>query len=401
MRFNQIISKLQNFNTFIIRPPKCWKRPKKSDVLIYDVSGSELLMQYLSLYSMEFLHIRFESVNVLCLIRAVFSISFWRGQPIQAYTDAYIRFVSPKVIITFIDNDPVFYTISSRFGFAKTVFVQNGTRSEIGDVFGHLEKNPKYHVDYMLVHGEAIGKQYQKFISGITIPTGSLKNNHIKILSDQCIGTVLFISQFRDKPENNAPFMMRSDGVPIDWSWFYAAEVKVLDFLGRWCLKNNKLLKVCARKKGMGGAENQFFSECLKNYNWEYIPQSESYNSYQLIDKSELVVFLDSTLGYESLARGKKTACFACRATYLNIDDTKFGWPAMLPDNGPFWTNDSDENEFQRVMDYLNAVSPKEWEQTRHRYAFSLMELNPGNTKFISLFKDLLGESLEENAAKM
>ena len=72
-------------------------------------------------------------------------------------------------------------------------------------------------------------------------------------------------------------------------------------------------------------------------------------------NKNQLfVVSIDSTLGYEAFGRGNKTAIFGCRDDFLNTSDLKFGWPADLPNNGPFWTNDQDEMQFQRVMDYLN-----------------------------------------------
>jgi surface carbohydrate biosynthesis protein len=393
MKFDRLKSRLKNFYALFLAPPKKWKLPKKSEILIYDACGAEALTSYLTGYTTEVIPLRGESVNIPCLMRAILKLSFWQGKPKQAYGDAFMHAVSPKVVITFIDNNPAFYTISNRFPDIKTIFLQNGTRVEVGDVFGFLDKSESYHVDYMLVHGSAIGKHYQKYVSGQAIACGSLKNNHIKKSVEIVAETILFISQYCDKPESGTPFLIAPDGASVFWDQFYMAEVRVLNFLNKWCAENNKQLLVCARGLKKDGPEKDFYEEHLKDCEWKYIPKSDVYGSYNLVDAAEIVVFIDSTLGYESIGRGKKTACFSCRGTSLNTIDTKFGWPLGLPENGPFWTNDADDREFRRVMNYLNTVGAEAWEKTRQLYTEELMEYNAGNTRFIALLEQLLPKS--------
>lgn len=355
--------------------------------------GSKYLSTYLTEYSVEIIPLRGEFVNIPCLLRAIVGLSFWKGKPIQAYADAFIRFAEPSILITFIDNNVNFYTISHRFPSIKTIFFQNGTRSEVGDVFESLPTSNKYHVDYMLVHGSAIGKYYQKFISGLTIEVGSLKSNEIMKSVDVVPQSILFISQYFDKPENNEPFITNPDKPPIYWDQFFSAEMHVLKFLDTWCVKNDKQLWICGRGFNEKGQEKNFYSEHLKKCSWEYFPRTDLYNSYRLVNSAEIVVFIDSTLGYESIGRGKKTASFSCRGSSLNNEATKFGWPANLPDSGPFWTSDADDREFQRVMDYLDTASADEWEKTRQFYASELMEYNAKNTRFVALLDQLLSKS--------
>jgi surface carbohydrate biosynthesis protein len=400
MRFDRFKSKLKNFYAIFIAPPKLWKLPKKSEILIYDACGAEALMPYLSGYGVEIIPLRRESVNVPCLLRAILKLSFWRGNPIQAYADTFIQAVSPKVVITFIDNNPAFYAISNRFPEIKTIFFQNGTRIELGDVFGFLDKSESHLVDYMLVHGSAIGKHYQKFISGQAIACGSLKSNHVRKSVEIVAGTILFISQYCDKPKGGAPFLTAPDGTLIFWDQFFMAEVQVLNFLNKWCAENNKALQICGRGIDKEGSEKYFYDSHLKGCEWKYISKSEICSSYSLVDSAEIVVFIDSTLGYESIGRGKKTACFSCRGTSLNTKDTKFGWPLDLPENGPFWTNDADDREFRRVMDYLVTISAKEWEKVRQFYASELMEYDAKNTRFVTLLDQLLSKSENLNHAQ-
>ena len=125
-------SRLKQLYVSLIAPPWCWKIPEKSEILIYDAAGSADLAYFLSGHSVAIFPKRGEAVYIFILVRAAFRLAFWQGAPLQSYLDYFIRAVDPKVIITFIDNDKNFYSISNRFPDIKTIFVQNGLRSEIG-----------------------------------------------------------------------------------------------------------------------------------------------------------------------------------------------------------------------------------------------------------------------------
>lgn len=361
--------------------------PNQLEILIYDSFGADVLEEYLRSYKVGILSVRGETINIPCLLLAVLKFEFWKGQPVNAYTEVYIRTVSPKVIITYIDNNAVFYAISNRFPEIKTILIQNGLRD---DWLGVFSKNVKFHVDYMLVFGTAIAKYYREHISGNVKAIGSFKNNKIIKSGNSFDGTVLFISQYRDNANNNAPFFVSTNGISICFDQFYSCELQVLKFLGKWCNHNKRHLQICGASLDETGSEEDFYRDILIGFNWEYISRTDSYSSYGLVDSAEIVVCIDSTLGYESIVRGNKTACFSSRGYDLDKVDRKFGWPANLPENGPFWTNDRDDEQFQRVMDYLSKVSAPDWEQTRKRYSSQIMNFDSGNTCFVSLLQQLL-----------
>lgn len=377
-----------------------WKSPKKSDILIYDACGAGNLAQYATGYSSEILPVRGECINLRCLLGAVLHRSFWTGSPVHAYTDAYLRVVSPKVVLTFIDNNPDFYSISKRFPDIKTVFVQNGTRGEVGDIFGRLVQSDRYHVDYMLVHGGAIGRQYRNYVSGEVWAIGSISNNEVPRCIDDPGRGILFISQYQDRPPGNLPLWIEPDGVPISWEQFFYSDHLVLQFLGKWCAENNKTLRICARGAELNCPEHDFFSEALADFEWEYVPRIDSGSSYKEVDSAEIVVFVDSTLGYESIGRGKKTAGFSCRILKGERTSYDFGWPAGLPDKGLFWTNYADENDFRRVMDYLSTASDEEWRRAREQHASDVMGYDAGNTRFRALLARLTNCAPRSNVMK-
>ena len=68
----------------------------------------------------------------------------------------------------------------------------------------------------------------------------------------------------------------------------------------------------------------------------------------------------------------------------------RFGWPAQLPANGPFWTNEINEDVFINVLDYVDKLSPKEWDLVSNKFKPIVMEFDPGNSKLTKLLDELL-----------
>jgi surface carbohydrate biosynthesis protein len=390
MGLRQLSLKLKSFYLIFIASPKKWRFPSKTDILIYDACGSENFVPYFGNYSHTTLCLRGESINIPCFFYSMASVDFWKRNPLAAYISTYIKKVSPTIIITFIDNNNSFYKLSKQFPECKTIFVQNGSRSEAGDIFSNLSKSALYHVDYMLVHSRSIGKHYSKYISGQYISFGSLKNNAVKKINGVGGNTVLFISHTSGAIKGDMPLYIHPNGMPIYHNQYFFAEAMVLKFLDSWCVKNNKQLKICGRSDGLDGKEKAFYANLINESKWELIPKLNNFSSYKLIDLADIVVTIDSTLGYESIGRGKKTAAFSCRASSILSQAANFGWPLDLPNNGPFWTNDHDVEQFQRIMDYLSKVSDVEWKRTLKRYSLDLMDFNPDNKLLVNLLNQLL-----------
>jgi len=394
MKISQLKVKLRLFYTIFISAPKDWQFPKKAEILIFDATNINALMPYLKNYNFTVMPLRGEIINIPCLLYSFLEFSFWNGDPLDAYISAYIKKARPRVIITIIDNYKRFYSISKRFSNLKTISIQNGLRGKSGDIFDGLIKSDNYHVDYMLVANKAIGKHYLKYLTGKAIPIGMLNNNAVYKSTPVKSDDILFISQWYKKPKNNEPLYIERDGTLISWEVFFAIEIKVIKLLVDWCIKNNKKLKVCGREKEKNGHEQNFYNNYLKQTmcDWEYIPRKDYYSSYNLIDKSQIIVSIDSTLGYESLARGKRTAFFSCRGGYLNTTSYRFGWPLKLSNKGPIWVSNQDELGFQlpKILNYLNAISDDDWTKLCQNYKNLVMEFDQGNTRFVKLLDQLL-----------
>ena len=392
-----IIKKIKLIFQLFVGAPKQWARPKPSEILVYDLTGFDVLSPYLSKFNVALLPTEGEFVNLSCLFRAALTARFWKGSLFSTYVQMYIAAVSPKVILTFIDNSFAFYRISRQFPGSKTIFIQNGTRAKYKDVFDQLASLPEPdHVDYMCVHNHSVGKEYLKYLTGELVLLGSLKNNAFNAVTRTESSDVVFISQWRPDRNKQEPLYRFEDGTEVSWHDFFSIEKQVVSFLDTWCSLNGRSLKICGGTNDVEGPERQFYLDSLKRSDWSFIPKQDSLSSYRLIASAGIVVSIDSTLGYEALARGLKTACFSCRLTKGHKLRYKFGWPANLPENGPFWTNERDEKQFGRVMDYLVNTPQAVFQQTLNDYADELMVFDPGNTRLVELLDHLLAKPSEQ-----
>ena len=347
------MSKILKLIKIILRAKIIWKKPKRKNILIYDYEGSNKLTQYFKPESFHILHVRKEELNFSILMKKFFLLLIKKD--FNIYIDQYINEVRPKLIITFIDNDYNFYSLKSRHPSIETFMIQNGTRSYYGDIFEKLDKLDrknldKFKLDTFLAFGKNIGEHFKHYISiKKVISIGSILNNSIKINSAKTVkDRILFISQYVD-PQMYDP----------------GCEKKIILFLNSYCIKKNKKFNILLRSKKdeleYRLKEINFYKKVLQN-KVNFLERDISMNSYNICDSSELVVGVDSTLCYESLARKQKTAIFSIRGNATGVMGYNFCWPGNFSDVGPFWCNIYDEKIFTNILDNLIEMSEADWQ---------------------------------------
>jgi surface carbohydrate biosynthesis protein len=370
----------------------CWKKPKQSAVLIFDASGQERLMPYLEGWRPETLYVGLERINLFALFLSLFRI----GEFSTAYFDCFIELVRPRLIVTFIDNNPNFYTLSSRHPYAKTMFVQNAIRSYYVDVFEVLDKSGaarnKLKVDYMMTLGHRVGEEYAKYIEGKIIPIGSLRNNIVPIKPGKTSGTIAFNSQFR----NTAGFLVNNRFCTFE-EFFEKTDRIVLSCLKKYAERHGKqLIIVTCSPRGSDNIleKEKAYYKSLLGDGCSFSEWTWHGSSYEAADKSEVYVSIDSSMGYESAVRGNKTAIFSIRGGLLGISGATFSWPATYPDEGPFWTNLPDPEAFERILDHLFAIDQSQWrEELRMQNFDDIIAYDPGNGILKSVLQKELGST--------
>lgn len=290
----------------LVNSKKVWSIPRKSDVIIFDYEGYQLINRYLSAYRVDVLHVRGELINIYCLIHSIFRIEFWKGRFYDAYIYSYIRSTEPIMCITFIDNNTNFYRLGQYFNKMKTMLIQNGWRDNWLLSYSDSEA---FNVNYMFVFNKWIGNYYSNKINGEIIVSGSLRNNNNKITKKLIKNSIIYISTFIEN--NGSAKTLNINGEELPYEDFIKAEIILLNYLKEWCKTNGKCLKVAGCILGGSDQEREFYAQFLDDKQSNYIARKTIYSSYDLVDSAEIVVTIDSTLGYESFARGIKTGFFS------------------------------------------------------------------------------------------
>lgn len=388
MKYLQFIKKL------IFQTRWQFFKPKEKDVLIYD-HGSEYLFQLIDsskcfIYDVQFDPVHKGSINFYIIIVNFIKNGLKNFK--ENYKKTYFHYIKPKFIITFRHYNPSFYKIKNIFKNATTIFIQWGKAQRFFFDFDE-DKGIKNQVDYMFTFGESVSEQYSKKIIGKCISVGSIINNNLKLPKDFEKNTLIFISQFKGSHR----ILPKS-------------EEMILKILKKYCQEKKLKFYINTRALNSDKKAEDIFSKILGEKDWHYFPRKyrgieSDIESYGRVMKSEFVVFLDSTLGYEALSRGKKVVALPLGANIpdwcnkYNVHSYKpfvghqpppFGYPLELPDTGPFWTNVYDEKIIIKILNYITNVSDENWNLDCKKYQIEkIIKFDSGNKSLLGLFKEL------------
>ena len=364
---------------------KIYKLPKKSDILIFDNTGAEILKTLIPKNtSIEILFTRNERINILIFLKSIWKV----GNLKENYIFEFISQVEPKIIITYIDNNLFYYSIKKHFPKIKFISIQNGKRDNV--FFDKLQKNfETAEVDYLFCFGEYIKKIYEKNIKSKIITIGSIKNNQIIRRNFNKKG-ILFISEYTTS-KKKVNFKLKKNLAVSANDFWNEPQKKIINFLIKYCQKKNIYLKVLARP-GNNPSEIMFFDKLKKKYKSDFklvFPKTIA-ESYLECDKSEIVITIDSTLGYESAVRGNKTAFFSIRSRLFNCEERHFSWPKKNFKKEIFWTDKINDNNFKLILDKLSKINIQSYKKLLLKTNFNkIMFYNKKNTKITKIIGNL------------
>ena len=283
-----------------------------------------------------------------------------------------------------IDNHEFFLRIKSFLPSVVTCFVQNARRGSVNDIFEVITRDPSYHVDSMFVYNEPVASLYSSFVSGSSTVIGSFKNNIYTTPSDNHASSgLLFVSQWRPR----AGFRARSStSKAISHDTFYAPDVRLFRHLLEYCEQRKislTVLPVSLASSERLDEELDFFRSYSESRPYSVSISTTRGDTYDVLSRYSLTVTLTSTLGLESFARGNKVYFVNCRASYLESDSWRFGWPASFADSGLFWNNTLDTQRLADDLDALLALSSSSWSKVCQKYSSKLMTYDQDNTLFV------------------
>ena len=106
-----------------------FKYPKKTNLLIFDTHKINFLLNYFKKIEYLTMSVRYEEINFLILLKTILTYRF-DLRFMQNYILNFIKFVNPKIIVSFIDNNMFFYQLKNYFPNLKTVVIQNGLSAQ-------------------------------------------------------------------------------------------------------------------------------------------------------------------------------------------------------------------------------------------------------------------------------
>jgi surface carbohydrate biosynthesis protein len=370
--------------------------PKQIDIVQIHNDGIEILAQYVNRSSISVVDP--SKLNFWILLKCVLLAKF----QMQGYAVEVIKSQRPRVVITFIDNDTNFFLLKQLVPSPRYIAVQNGLRHNYayayGDGFVDRLRNAggknRLSADVICTFGKSSSALFEDNIRASTLVVGSLKNNLVQVSApDDLEYDIVFMSQHAPFDLTNREEAIYLNQSSVSLHEFYEIESAVANFLAQYC-KEHSLRFAVSGKRGVEDVfEHRFFAESIGELPYTFLPRIDTYSSYANGFNSRLAVVVDSTMGYELLSRGRRVAFFSARIigeprAVSKDRDTCFGYPNAYSDNGVFWTNNPDPDEYSRILNSLLGMTDAEWAAQIQPYTDDLMAYRPGNTEFIQMLKN-------------
>lgn len=341
--------------------------PIKKKFIIYDTQSEKILSRIIT-EDYNVLASRLEKISLIILL---YSLIFNFKEILRFknmyfnYLKTYIQITKPLYVITFIDNDKRFYKFKKYFNSIKFIAVQNGYRFFKDDLFEAIEKsNYNFECDEYYCYGDHVKNYLKNKIKSKYYSIGSLKNNF-------CI----------KKPVNNKTNICFISSFGISTN---LPEIDILKSLYEFCMQKKIKLEILARTNSNN--EEKFFSNILEKKSFIYHKQTSDFcSSYKIIDSAMISITLNSTLGYENLARNNKTFFINVNDRNLNCTSfLKFGYPEVFEDEGFFWTNRFDPQKTIDKIDQIYQLSEKDWKNKTSKILKKLIVYDSYNQSLIS-----------------
>ena len=355
-----------------------FNKPRKKKILIYDRVSEDFWRFFFSKNSCEILDVRYESINIYVFLFTLFNSGIESFK--DNYKKNYIKFVSPKIVFTSIDNNPGFYNLRNIYDKPFYVSVQNGMRdnSFYEQCRRYIkEKKKELKADHIFLFGSNEKKRFSKIIKAKIHCVGNIRNNSYpiqRIKKKKKIKFIMFVSAHHKQAYKEAGYRFEEDK-------------KLFNLLYKFCKKKGVQLGLCSK---LNSSQEIFFRNSFVKGNWVYYPRFNTRKTYELINKQQMIVFDWSTLGFEALAKGLK-----CVAFYK--DFPLEGHYVKYPKSGFFWTNSKNYNDLEKTLNRVILSSNKQWKKVVDKYSSELINYDANNIKSKKILNNLLKKNKKQH----
>jgi surface carbohydrate biosynthesis protein len=352
-----------------------FKTVKKQNHLIIGHDHSNYILKYIPKNKAQI--ISFKKINFY-----IFFKLFLEKKKISKlnYFIKSIELINPIIIVTMIDNDTDFYRLKKYFPHKKFISIQNGYRTEPKKTY-LVKRGEQLQCDIIFCFGKQ-GVNYYRSLVQVKkiIPIGSIKNNLILKNNLKKKKIMTFISEYRirDKKEKINFFNLGN----IFWEDYIFSEKKLIKIASNYCKKRNIKFNIMGRYVDPT-KELEYFSDIINKNDFNYITKKNEFTSYNFLKKSEIILSMSSSLGYEFLSRDNKMIFFSRHVGKKNSKLSKlylFGWPFLKKKRGFFYSNEITYNEISRLGKNVIDCSRKEWLNKKYNYQKNIISFNYKNS---------------------
>jgi surface carbohydrate biosynthesis protein len=325
---------------------------------------------------------------MLCLFNIFFSINSIRALFIDnlkiSYLVSYINLLSPKILITSIDNDKKFYQLKKYFYHIKFISFQNGFRRKTNDFFEHTDKSENLLCDYFYAWGHKIASEYKKFIKAKYIIFGSLKTYFInKDFFYKKKKPLIYISQTKKS------FYYLKNENQFNVPAYFRYEKKLLRLLCQYCFSKNITLTILNRTDSKN--EIKYFKKILTcKFKFIKIKDFSRIKKYKILGDYQLAVTIMSSLGLENFSLGRKTVFFPptiCK-NINPFNDIDISWPGKTENNDLFFFRNPNLKSMSSLLDNAFKISIHDWKTRIAK--FNKIIIAPNKKKLDNLFQNFI-----------
>ena len=344
--------------------------PEKNYVVVFDRTGSEILEKLiLDNIKHTILPVRYELFYISPRIIVFFIKNF-----LQKYLRYYkyrslyfiyllscIEYISPKVVITFIDNNSFFYAISEVYEKAIFYAIQNGCRNKYS-LAKPLRPGSSYSMPNFICFGRYETDLYRQYGRSVNKfhPVGSLiggyyrsqiSENKLKCKFDLCL-----VSIWRKH------IMIVNPQIDDVEKFYFKNPILILDeYLPKFVEESG--LSLCIATCSPEREEIDYFKRIYGDRAQIINCDRLNFSTYAAMDNSYIILTTGSTVAYEAFGWGKKVLfCNFSKDRNYNFE------------MDGFWSiNNCCYDTFKKQLNYLIKVDDQEYARLTKEFARYVM----------------------------
>ena len=349
-----------------------------------------------------------ERILLSIVVRSILRGRFTRW----GYYRTFVESAGAKLILVWNDTNVEAYQLQYRVS-VPVWSIQNGIRHDVapsqsigfltGLRMSSISRRPE--VTKYFTFGDSSTALLSREVGAEFVQTGSVRlngylahRNQRKLARDQSQQRIGFIVSFpngSDIPggtawDNQATFV-KVNGQSVSYHDYFSVDALVALALSRVAESRAMHFSIIGKRSSIDSVERDFFFQAPSCRDIDVIAHEKG-SGYEVADTYDYLITVDSTLGYEMLAAGKKVGFISNRFRTIGVDtfEMTFGYPLTIPMDGDCWTSATDQKQIELFAERFLDLSEDAWNTIHREIAPRMMVTDPGNQTLLAMLADEL-----------